>query len=398
METILTFAEKNRDKSFEELPFGIVDSLILSQISYFKYEGSSFEKIYFGKKVCEYYREYAKVPSSIIIKGMLTKAGDEKLIPILAEGGRHGALRACRYVEELSDEKEKQFAAITFEIARDEYFIAFRGTDTSIVGWKEDFAMSFQEEIPAQRAALEYARETMESLPGRFYIAGHSKGGNLAVYAAMNLPEAMQKRVKAVYSFDGPGFLKEVYDKSNYEGLRKSVLKIVPKSSVVGMMLEEYADYKVVQSTAELYWQHNPYTWAVEGNDFIYLEEEDSFSKLVKRSLDGWLEEIDFAERKKIINTVFNVMYDAGMTSFAELTELKYERIRMILEATSNVDQEEKRRVYGAVRRLLSITAEELRRTARAESAAHFEKSAAQLEKRAQQVETFLQSLQKGDN
>lgn len=382
MANILTYAQEYRQKSFDEEPFNIVDSLILCQISYYDYEDSGLKKIFFNKKISEYFREKAENDSEILIKGMLTASEDEKLIPVLAQGGRHGDMRACGYVEEFCAEAEKQFAAITFELEKGLYYIAFRGTDASVVGWKEDFALSFQEEIPAQRAALRYAEEMMLRYPGRFYIGGHSKGGNLAVYAAMNLPEALQRRIKQVYSFDGPGFLREVYEKSRHENIKSIVCKIIPQSSVVGMILEEHADYKVVSSSAELHMQHNPYTWQVQGKEFVYLDSEDSFSRLVKRSLDGWLDDLDLGERKRIINTIFGVLYDTGITSFYELTEQPREKLKRVLKCISNVNPEEKRFVIIVVKRFLGIASEELRHAAKEETALQFEKIVMLLEKR----------------
>ena len=382
MANILTYAQEYRNKNYKEEPFCIVDSLILCQLSYYAYEDGAFKKIFFNKKISEYFQEQSKNNVKIFVNSMLTAAEDAKMISILAGGGRHGDIRACGYVEEFCAETEKQFAGITFELDKGLYYIAFRGTDTSVVGWKEDFALSFQEEIPAQRAALLYVEEMMLRYPGQFYIGGHSKGGNLAVYAAMNLPEALQRRIKQVYSFDGPGFLREVYEKSRYENIKSIVSKIIPQSSVVGLILEEHADYKVVCSSAELHIQHNPYTWQVQGKEFVYLDSEDSFSKLVKRSLDGWLDELDLAERKRIINAIFGVLYDTGIASLYELTELPREKLKQVLKCISNVDPEEKRLVVIAVKRFLGIASEELRHAAKEETALQFEKIVMLLEKR----------------
>lgn len=395
MGDILTYAQTYQEQSFKEQPFNIVDSLILCQLAYYKYEGSSFEKIFFDKKLCDFYRN--NTPDRIILKGMLTREGDEKMIPLLSTGGRHGDVRACRYVEKLSVEEEIQFAAITFEISKGEYFIAIRGTDASVVGWKEDFALSFQTEIPAQKAAFEYVYETMLALPGKFYIGGHSKGGNLAVYAAMNLPENVQKRVKAVYSFDGPGFLKEVYEQANYRTIHHAVHKIIPRSSVVGMILEEWAEHKVVQSCRELYMQHNPYTWQVEGTDFLYMEGEDAFSKMVKRTFDGWLEELDWNERSKIIGTVFRVIEETGITSFYELTEQKVDKIKRILDGAAQIEPQERKRIHLAVKRLLTIAKEELKFVARTERMIQIEKGVVQLEKYTAKIEKLIQSIPRVD-
>ena len=397
MGDILTYIEAYREKSLEIHPFNIVDSLILCQLAYFKYEDSDFSKVYFDKRIGEFYRMHAENPGDIILKGMLTAKGDEKIIPLLAVGNRFAELRACRYVESFSREKELQFAAITFELGNNEYYIAIRGTDTSIVGWKEDFSMSFQEEVPAQKAALEYVYDTMLSIPGKFYVGGHSKGGNLAVYASMKLSENMQSRIKAVYSFDGPGFLQEVYEGSNYKSIQERVYKIIPRTSIVGMILEERAEYKVVQSNRELHMQHDPYSWEVVDEDFVYVDAEDSFARMLKRILDGWLDELDRDERKKIINTVFNVLYDTGITSFYELTEQTLEKIKKIMDGASQVDLEERSRIQMSVKRLLSIAKDELKNAARTERLIQLEKSVVQLEKYAMKVEKIIQSISNGD-
>lgn len=413
MGNMLTFAESYRRCSLEEIPFCIADSLILSQIAYYNYAGSSFEGKSFGKKLCDFYRENP----DIILKGMVTAAGDKKLIEVLALGGRHGDLRACCYVDEFSAECEKQFSAITFRLGNGEYYIAFRGTDNSVVGWKEDFALSFQEEIGAQKAAVQYAADVMRRFPGKFYIGGHSKGGNLAVYSAMSLGEDFQKRIKTVYNFDGPGFLKKVYENAGYRKMRPLICKVVPQSSIIGMMLETDDHYRVVYSMADAITQHDPYTWELNGNDFEYRDVVDVLSGLVKRALDGWLEVLPVEERKKIINTVFDVVYNTGINWFYEISEQRFEKIRALLNSASNVDPEERKRVFAAVKRLLSIAAEELHQAAREGGVAQlersaaqlgkgtaqlkelvqFEKKAAQLERRANQLEKFLQSIQRGD-
>lgn len=410
---ILTFAEEYRQKSFTQTPFCIVDSLILSQIVYFDYSGSSFKRPFFGKRLCDFYEE----GSDILMKGMMTKAGDEQMLKVLKQGGRHGDLRACSYVEEFCEECGKQFAAITFELGNGEYYIAFRGTDCSVVGWKEDFALSFQEQIPAQKSALVYAEKIMRRLPGRFLIGGHSKGGNLALYAAMHLPGELQERVKAVYNFDGPGFLKQVYENSGYRNIRPLVHKIVPQSSIIGMILEEDDLCQVVHSTADAVRQHDPYSWVVNGCAFEQVDSVDTLSGIVKRVLDEWLEELPYEERRKIIDTVFDVIYSIEISEFYEITEQKYDKIRALLNNAGNIEPEERKRVFAAVKRLLAITAEELHRAAREESAVQLERRTvqmekgtaqlkelmqlerrtAQLEKRALQLEKFIQSIQHGD-
>lgn len=385
---MITFAEEYREKGFEELPFCMVDSLIMSQIAYFNYGNSAFSQEFFQGKLCDFYREYP----DIVMKGMLTTQGDKVLLEVLRKGGRHGNLRACCYVDQLDRAGEMQFAAITFELREGEYYIAFRGTDCSVVGWKEDFALSFQEVIPAQKVALEYARKVMSILPGRFYIGGHSKGGNLAIYAAAGLSAGMQRRIRKVYNFDGPGFQGEFYQSKGYQRIRPRICKIVPQSAIIGMMLESDSICRVVHSTAEAVAQHNPYSWVVSGRELEKADGVDALSGIIKRTLDGWLEVLSTEERKKIVNTVFDVIYGAGINLFYEIVEQRFEKIRALIDSASCVDQEERKRVYTALRRLLGITAEELHRAAKEEGAAQLEEYAVKLDKFLQSISTVSRS------
>jgi len=393
LENMITFAEKYKGRAFSDVPFCVIDSLILSQIVYYDYRDSFFETKIFRKRISEYYR----TKEEIILKGMMTASGDEKLIEVLKKGGRHGDLKACSYVDKLNVCGEKQFAAITFSLGRGEYYIAFRGTDCSVVGWKEDFAMSFRDQIPAQREAVMYATEVMRRFPGKFYFGGHSKGGNLAVYAAAFLEEDLQKRLLRVYNFDGPGFLESMHENLGYMAIKTRVFKFVPQTSIIGMLLEETLDYQVIHSNADAIWQHDPYTWEVSDRDFRREDTVDEMAIVVKRTLDSWLAQLPLSEREKIVTTVFDVIYGAGINWFYELTEQRFDKVRALLNNAAEVEQEERKRVFDAVKRLLSIAAEELRRASKEEYMPRLEKAVAQLELRAAQVERFLQSVQRGE-
>jgi len=213
----------------------------------------------------------------------------------------------------------------------------------------------------------------------------------------------LQEKIKVVYNFDGPGFLPTVYEKSGYYNIRPLICKIVPQSSIIGMMLEENAIYQVVHSNAEAVRQHDPYTWQVDGADFRRRDKVDALANIVKRTLDGWLDQMPLEEREKIVNTVFDVIYKTDTNWFYEVTEQKLEKVRALLNQAANVETEERKRVFDAVKRLLTIAAEELHKAASEENGAqlrelvHLERAALQLENRAQQLERFLQSVQRGD-
>lgn len=353
---MLTFAQQYQAYTFEALPFCAVDSLLLSTISYYNYKGSPFEKDGFFAPLKDYFSE----KENLLPPGILTLKGDQRLVPVLQEGGRHGDLRAGFHEEELDAESDKQFAAITFELGDGQYYIAFRGTDNSVVGWKEDFDLSFLDAIPSQKAAVSYAIRVMEQVPGRFFLGGHSKGGNIAVYCAMNLPRPLQMRLIEVYNHDGPGFFPEVYKSKGYQNIRPFIRKTVPESSFIGMILEEDDNYLVVRSTEDNLMQHDPYSWVVQEASFVFTDKLDDLSQSANRAFGRWLKELDFEKRKRISDIIFDIISGTGIQIFYELKEKRLEKIKLLVESLADLEPEEGRLVREALKRLLSISASEL--------------------------------------
>ena len=354
---MINYAKKYGLKTFEEEPFQVLDGLILCQMAYYRYDKVLFEGMEFKYTI----REGLEKDTKELIEGLLLKKGDDELIELIKKRGRLGNLKAANYVEEFDLEKEEQFSAITYQLEDGLYYIAFRGTDNSVIGWKEDFNLSYQEQIPAQKDAIDYAANMMKQFPGRYYIGGHSKGGNLAVYTAMNLQKEMRERIVEIHNFDGPGFAKKIYESEEYQEIRARLIKIVPESAVVGMLWEEDTHYRVVKSKAEGLVQHNPLTWCIDEKDFVYLEEVDEFAKFFKRTFDAWLKEHDFEAREQIVDTVFDVIYGAGIVSFKELTEQKRKKIEALLESLHRSDSEEKKTVAVSLKKLLEISTEEMK-------------------------------------
>lgn len=367
---MLTFAQQYQTFTFEELPFCAVDSLLLSTISYYDYKDSPFEKDFFSVPLKKYFAE----KKDLLPPGILTLKGDQKLVPVLQRGGRHGDLRAGFHEEELDSESDKQFAAITFELGDGQYYIAFRGTDNSVVGWKEDFNLSFLEAVPSQKAAVAYAVRVMQQLPGRFFLGGHSKGGNLAIYCAMNLPRTLQMRLVEVYNHDGPGFFPEVYKSKGYQNIRPLIRKTVPQSSFIGMILEEDDNYLVVRSTEDNIMQHDPYSWVVEGTAFVSVAELDELSQSANRAFGRWLKELDFEKRRRISDAIFDIISGTGIQIFYELKEKRLEKIKLLIESLADMEPEEGRLVREALKRLLSISASELSALAKEKGMAKIDK------------------------
>lgn len=356
MENILTYAERYRDMDFSEKPLNVIDGLILSQLSYYDYSKSPFVMEEFRMSVSTFFRN----TSEKVLCHMMTLDGDRVLFEALKKEGRHGKLRACRYVDLLDEENEKQFAAITFELGNDEYYIAFRGTDNTVLGWKEDFAMTYRTEVPAQKEALQYAINVMGEFSGNFYLGGHSKGGNLAVYAAACLPKPYQDRILEVHDYDGPGFQEKMYQREGYQRIRPLIRKLIPQSSFFGLLFEKDG-YQVIHSEAKGIMQHDPYTWVLgEGAEGFAPEEAvDGFAEYTTRVFERWVEQYSVEERERLVTIGFEVIADLGIDEFYELVEETPAKVKQILESLGDMDAEEKKALFGAFRQLIEISASE---------------------------------------
>ena len=357
MENMLTYVETYRDTDFTQMPFTVIDGLILSQISYYNYRKSPFVRTDFSMPLALFYQNC--IPEKIL-NHTITMDEDRVLIGALKLGGRIGNLRASNYADVIDDIHGIQFSAITFELGNDEYYIAFRGTDNTVTGWKEDLNLSYLDAVPAQKAALRYAMNIFGEFGGNFYIGGHSKGGNLAVYAAMNLPEPYRNRLLEVHDFDGPGFMEEVYQTKEYQEIRPLIRKYVPQSSIVGMMWERDDNYMVVHSEEKGMMQHDPFSWCIQENAFVLEEEVDHSSRYIKRTLERWLEEFSFEEREQLIDVIFDVIFDSGINQFYELSEELFQKIHLMIEGIKDMTEEDRKLVRSAVKQLFLISLKEI--------------------------------------
>ena len=194
--------------------------------------------------------------------------------------------------ESLHDETQQmQFAAVSFLLPDGSVYVAYRGTDMTIVGWQEDFNMSFLSAVPAQLKATEYAEAVARACPRRpLRIGGHSKGGNLAAWAAVHLDEKLQrKRLISAYNNDGPGFSRDLVNEPCYQAVADRLFTFIPASSIVGVLLEHAEDYEVVDSTARSIMQHEPLSWCVEGPHFVHLGQRSQLGQLSDGVLREWI-------------------------------------------------------------------------------------------------------------
>ena len=232
----------------------------------------------------------------------------------IAANPRFSDIEMGAFLEQFDDGEQTQFAAVTYRLPSGTLVVAFRGTDDSLVGWKEDFNMAFQYPVPAQVTAADYLARVAalwQNVP--IVLTGHSKGGNLAVYAAMNAEDDV------IYSLDGPGFPEAVVNSFEYASVSDRIVKIVPDSSVVGMVLETPERCIVVKSDVEGIMQHFVFSWQMHGGEFDKVEDVASSSVTFNKALNKWLANLSKEQRERAVDALFAVLEASGAGSISAM-------------------------------------------------------------------------------
>ena len=351
MGTLFDYLDWRGDITLEEYGLCEVDSLILASLSYLDLykivpaavSAKGVELLPAVKRYVNTHKGEGNAMGLILPPQMITGAVKA------ARSKRFGSLRIVGYVNHVDTDLEKQFSAITFLSGEHTCIVAFRGTDDTIVGWKESFNMSFMLPIPAQIEAREYLDRVGRAYPNRkIYVCGHSKGGNLAVYAAVKCDADARARIVTAYNLDGPGFDKDFIASPEYLEMRERIRTIVPQSSIVGMLLEHEENYEVVQSNGTGLLQHNGFSWEIMGGRFVHSDATTAQSKYIDVTLKKWLAELGAEERKRIIDALYEIL---SSTNAKTLTDLNADKLGVI-KAWGTLDDESKKvikRIVGLI-------------------------------------------------
>ncbi len=120
-----------------------------------------------------------------------------------------------------------------------------------------------------------------------FIMGGHSKGGNIAVYSAMECDSSIQSRIIKIYSHDGPGFKEDILKGGKYELIKDKIYKILPQSSIVGMLLHHQEDYVVVETPIGFVPTYEQLNWT--GLDFS----KEQFETVTAQDKEQWIKELE---------------------------------------------------------------------------------------------------------
>ncbi len=325
--------------TFEEKPFSDVDALVFAQFSYARLRDEDYSFTPSAKPVFirDIYRAenfefmYSKIPDY---------EKNVQLVAALAASPRFRDIRILNYEDKYDSDLVLQFSAMTFEM-RDGFLVAFRGTDSTFTGWKEDFNMTFMDSIPAQEEALLYIQRAAENLKGSIRICGHSKGGNLAMYAALNSDKQIRDRIISIHNLDGPGFKNPEIYADRYAEISERVVKILPESSIVGLLLGSVEeDFKIVKSSSIGIMQHSSFTWKIIEGEFEEGKEITSISKNIDKSLSTWLKGISREDREIFIDTLFKVLSASGAKTFSELHAAEPKQLAAMYQAVKDLSED----------------------------------------------------------
>lgn len=259
---------------------------------------------------------------------------------LMAKAPRYRNMFVYGYRSNIDETKEEQFCALTIVPGDGSLFVTFRGTDDTIVAWKEDFNMSYCDAVPAQLDATLYLTAVAERCEAPLRVGGHSKGGNLAVYACMNCPESIQDRIFEIYNFDGPGFGKATLHKQSYLRIRDRITTILPQTPVVGVLMEHEENFDVVRSDNFGPFQHNGFRWEVDGTHFVHLKSVSGGGRFLNERLGSWVDNMDMDQRRIFVNTLFDVLQCTGAKTLTDLSVSKLRNAVQIIRTMRGLDKE----------------------------------------------------------
>ena len=360
MGNIISYLEEYGHLTFAEMPFNEVDALILSQFSYLKLDGL-IPKLTDDTESVSFLHLAGHMDEAVVYSDERYEKDNRQLFEAMLRCRRFSTAQFNYYATIIDEHVQTQFCAMMCFLENAFPVVVFRGTDENFVGWKEDFNMAFSKPVPGQQLAILYINQAGMKFFTDFIVCGHSKGGNLAVYGSMNTYPDIRNRIQRIYSFDGPGFRPEILKSEDYDSVAERIEKYIPRSSLVGMLLEEHEDYLVVDSSSVGLLQHNPYTWRVKEASFVGKEEVYRSRRFMNEALNEWILALDDEQLEVFGETLFYILEGCEMKNLVEISQDWKTGINNMIRASKDVDEETKGKIIEIIRQLGVILKENVK-------------------------------------
>ena len=358
MKNMLDYIKDFGHVSFEERAFSEIDALVLTELEYLPLEkvvpsdenGEIFVTV---KEIAEYMQEHKQ--ELFDENPMMITEERHEVSQVIADAPRFQSLKFFGVVSVWDKDTTKQFAAVTVEVEPSVRLVVFRGTDETLIGWKEDFLMTYSPLVAAQTDAKEYLAKQASLFDGDLMVSGHSKGGNLAIYAAATQEEDVQLRIVDIFCFDSPGLYRSVLETKGYQNIVPLAMRYIPQDSLVGLMLESEVPYVIVKSNATGAMQHSAMTWEIEDGQFIKMEKLTKNSQLNDQTFKKWTESVSDEELELFWNVFFELLFSVGIDTVNDLYGQFMHYVQEFLKAAGDMD-EEKRELLTRIALLLVST------------------------------------------
>ena len=363
MANIIDYLEWRGDVPFDIDPFNEVDALILSELVYVPFDGlvpgpGLKEKIQIEDLCKKFFEKHSK-------EELMARTAFTKLAPFLMHGlinsKRFGSTKLCGFVNQIDKDNISQFSACTFYLNDGTIFVAFRGTDDTLVGWREDYNMCYSDGTGGQLKAVEYLNKNFARTMKPIRVGGHSKGGNFAVFSSAFCKMHIKDSIIDVYNFDGPGCIQEILKRAEYKSIIGRVHKFIPEESIIGLLLYSKADTKVIGSFAKGITQHDPFSWNIIRNKFEYKEDVTASAKKIDEIIKKWSDEVDYESRALFGEIFFSSLASMGATKLSQITSNRAKSLVNIRKEIQNLDPEHQAVIMDVFSKLILAGGESIK-------------------------------------
>lgn len=346
MPTLFEYLDQYQNIPLSEEGLNEVDILILNEITYLPFDLYLIDSIKLDNSMylTELYDAYwLNNEMHQLENPIISTDKRHKLFTKIAQSTRFQAIKISSYVNHFDEEITKQFCAVTYSLPDNALLICYRGTDDTLIGWQEDFRLAYQNDIPSQFDAIKYLNSIIkEDTKSQINLAGHSKGGNLALYAALNLKDQERNRLASVYLFDSPGLSQEMITTNEYQQLKPIIKRYIPEDSIVGKMLYHDIEPSIIKSSAIGLFQHDVVNWHVNGNQLERTDKTTEFSNVIDITLKQWCSNHSSQELSTFFNFGFSLLNLAGISTLNDISKNVFDFIKQVNLVREDLNLEEK--------------------------------------------------------
>lgn len=355
MSNLLDYLDWRADVTLDGSAFNEIDNIILAMSTFVDFSGIVPDDPAAGTVgFDEAMKQFDALPEKRDYLGVLIPSSLLDIARRAVGCPRYNKIRLAGYVNEVDESEEMQFSSLTFILPTGEIYIGFRGTDDSIIGWKEDLMLGFKTPVPAHIRSEKYLTDVAAAFPDApILLGGHSKGGNVAMWAGSHVDMSIRDRVRLIYNNDGPGFMPDIVNGEEYRSVADRIITFIPQSSIVGAMLEQSPNHIIIKSNEKGILQHDPLSWEVLGAKFVYLEKRSKFGENSDENIKKWVYSMNEEERAHFASILFEVIDSTGAHTLTDLSEAKMKNLNVILKTLRGLDKESRDMILHALVRLL---------------------------------------------